>query len=285
MSQSGPNPVLAPIRRWVLYSRTNLVIAVVGVAAVLFAIGAVVGQDRQPRAAANTADATGISTEPAAAADTISYDLDEVSESLVVAKTATWAASSAPATAMAYAHAFVDTTLPDAKWVRAIGRYTAAEPGDTTVAARPRTPVVILGPTISTLVDGPGGTQRARVTVPTQAGNMQIPVVVEELADGKKRWVVGTPLPTLDLTQVSAVAPPGATATTTAVPSLSTESPAAEDETATPRPSSPPTPAAAPESTYDLDGPTSEPSGGDDPTPVPGPIPIPDLDTPIPGQR
>lgn len=283
MSQSGPNPVLAPIRRWVLYSRTNLVIAVVGVAAVLLAIGSVVGQDPQPRTVADTAEATGISVEPATAADTISYDLDEVSESLVVAKTATWAASSAPATAMAYAHAFVDTTLPDAKWVRALGRYTAAEPGDTTVAARPHTPVVILGPTISTLVDGPGGTQRARVTVPTQAGNMQIPVVVQELSDGKKRWVVGTPLPTLDLTQVSAVAPPATT--TTAAPRPSTESPAAEDETTTPRPSAPSTQAAAPESTYDLDEPTSAPSSGDDPTPVPGPIPIPDLDTPIPGQR
>ncbi|MGV9748111.1 hypothetical protein ACWDTG_24875 [Rhodococcus zopfii] len=282
MSQSGPNPVLAPIRRWVLYSRTNLVIAVAGVAAVLLAIGAVVGHDPRPRTAADTTKMAGTSIEPAAA-DTISYDLDEVSESLVVAKTATWAASSAPATAMAYAHAFVDTTLPDAKWVRALGRYTTAEPGDTTVAARPRTPVVILGPTVSTLVDGPDGTQRARVTVPTQAGNMQIPVVVDELPNGQKRWVVGTPLPTLDLTQVSAVAPPGATAA--AAPRPSTVSPTTEDETATPRPSSPSTPAAAPESTEEGDESTSAPSGGDDPTPVPGPIPIPDLDTPIPGQR
>ena len=287
MSQSGPNPVFAPIRRWVLYSRTNLVIAVVGVAAVLFAIGAVVGQDPLPRAAANTADAAGISTEPAVAADTISYDLDEVSESLVVAKTATWAASSAPATAMAYAHAFVDTTLPDAKWVRAIGRYTAAEPGETIVAARPRTPVVITGPTISTLVDGPGGTQRARVTVPTQAGNMQIPVVVEELSDGKTRWVVGTPLPTLDLSEVSAVAPPAVTATTTAAPRPSIDSSTVEDETTMPRPSTSSASASvsAPESTDEGNEPTSTPSSGDDPTPVPGPIPIPDLDTPIPGQR
>ncbi|WP_072814937.1 hypothetical protein [Rhodococcus zopfii] len=285
MSQSGPNPVLAPIRRWVLYSRTNLVIAVVGAAAVLFAIGAVVGQDPQPRAAAGSADAVGTSVEPAAAAETISYELDEVSESLVVAKTATWAASSAPATAMAYAHAFVDTTLPDAKWIRAIGRYTTAKPGNITVAARPRTPVIILGPTISTLVDGAGGTQHARVTVPTQAGNMHIPVVVEELSGGKKRWVVDTPLPTLDLSEVSRIAPTATPGTTTSAPRPSAESPTTETETAAPRPSSPSTQAAAPEPTYDLDEPSSESGGGDDPTPVPGPIPIPDLDTPIPGQR
>jgi len=283
MSQSGPNPVLAPIRRWVLYSRTNLVIAVAGVAALLFAIGAVVGEDPQPRTVAGTADEADTSIEPATAADTISYDLDEVSESLVVAKTATWAASSASATAMAYAHAFVDTTLPDAKWIRGIGRYTAVEPGDTIVGARPRTPVVITGPTVSTLADGPGGTPRARVTVPTQTGTMQIPVVVEELPDGKKRWVVDTPLPTLDLAEVGESAPPAATVTAVSRPS--TDSPTAEDGTTTPRPSSPSTQAADPESTYDPDEPPTVPSRGDESTPVPGPIPIPDLDTPIPGAR
>ncbi|MGW0022168.1 hypothetical protein ACWDUD_27975 [Rhodococcus sp. NPDC003382] len=285
MPRSGPNPVLAPIRRWVLYSRTNLVIAVAGVAALLFAIGAVVGEDPRPRTVAGTADEADSLVEPATAADTISYDLDEVSESLVVAKTATWAASSAPATAMAYAHVFVDTTLPDSKWIRAIGRYTTIEPGDTTLAARPRTPVVITGPTVSTLVDGTGGTPRARVTVPTQAGTMQIPVVVVEPPNEQKRWVVDTPLPTLDLSEVGEIAPPTATVTATPVPWPSTESPTAEDETTTPRPSSPSTQATDPESTYDPGEPTTVPSRGDEPTPVPGPIPIPDLDTPIPGRR
>ena len=90
MSSSGPNPVLAPIRRWVLYSRTHLAITVAGTVALLFAAGAAFGENPPPRAVTHQAETTIESVTPA---ETISYDLDEVSESLVAAKTATWAAS------------------------------------------------------------------------------------------------------------------------------------------------------------------------------------------------
>lgn len=268
MSSSGPNPVLAPIRRWVLYSRTHLAITVAGVVALLFAAGAVFGETPPPRAAAHEADAI---AEPATPADSISYDLDEVSESLVVAKSAAWAASSAPATAMAYAHAFVDTTASDSKWASAIGRYTVSKPGETVIAARPRNLVVITGPTVSTLTDGPNG-KTAKVTVPTQAGDMQVSLSVEDVAGGK-RWVVGTPLPTLDLTEVDKLAP----ATSTAAPRT-----AAPSSTAAPSTTEGPT--------FDLDEPMDapvKPGNTSNPTPVPGPIPIPipELDTPLPGAR
>ncbi|MFC9838878.1 hypothetical protein ACFVKB_34480 [Rhodococcus sp. NPDC127530] len=276
MSSSGPNPVLAPIRRWVLYSRTHLAITVAGTVALLFAAGAVFGETPPPRAVAHDADTTVESVTPT---ETISYDLDEVSESLVAAKTAAWAASIAPATAMAYAHAFVDTTPSDAMWASTIGRHTADKPGEYVVAARPRTPVVITGPTVSTLTDGPDGTKTARVTVPTQAGDLRITLTVDEV-NGEKRWVVDTPLPTLDLSEVETIAP----ATTTVTPRKSTTPTTSAAETTPSQPTSSPS-STAPQPMFDLDEPATAPSRGNDPTPVPGPIPIPELDTPIPGGR
>lgn len=276
MSPSGPNPVLAPIRRWVLYSRTHLALTVVGAAALLFAAGAVFGENPPPRAVAHQADTTVESVTPA---ETISYDLDEVSESLVAAKTATWAASSAPATAMAYAHAFVDAVQSDAVWASTIGRHTADKPGEYVVAARPRTPVVITGPTVSTLADGPDGARTAQVTVPTQAGDLRITLSVDDV-DGKKRWVVDAPLPTLDLSEVEKTAP----TTTTATTRTSTTPTTTAADTTTPQPTSTPSPSStAPQPTSDLDEPATAPNRDNDPTPIPGPIPIPDLDTPIPG--
>ncbi|MGV9862603.1 hypothetical protein [Rhodococcus koreensis] len=271
MSSSGPNPVLAPIRRWVLYSRTHLAITVAGTVALLFAAGAVFGENPPPRAVAHQADTTVESVTPT---ETISYDLDEVSESLVAAKTEAWAASSAPATAMAYAHAFIDTTPSDAMWASTIGRHTADKPGEYVVAARPRTPVVITGPTVSTLTDGPDGERTARVTVPTQAGDLRITLTVDEV-NGEKRWVVGTPLPTLDLSAVETIAPATASATprTSTTPTTTAAAAAAAAAAAT-TPTQP---------TFDLDEPATTPSPGNDPVPVPGPIPIPELDTPIPG--
>ncbi|MEE2061588.1 hypothetical protein [Rhodococcus artemisiae] len=279
MTRSGPNPVLAPIRRWVLYSRINLVISVVGAITVLSLVGMVFGEDPQPPTVGNTAaDSTAATADTAGAAasgDVISHDLDEVSESAVVTKTASWTAASAPATAMAYAHAFVDTTLSDTEWTRALGRYTADTPADTTVAARPQTPVVITGPTLSTAVTGAAGAPSARVRVPTQAGDLSVSVVVDERPDGSQRWVVDTPLPTLDLSEVEklAVAPAPTQVTTAPRP------------TSTPTSTSAPAPTTSPSSS-EPDTPESEPSRTVDPAPVPvpGPIPIPELDTPIPGQ-
>ncbi|QSE86593.1 hypothetical protein [Rhodococcus koreensis] len=277
MSSSGPNPVLAPIRRWVLYSRTHLAITVAGTVALLFAAGAAFGENPPPRAVAHQAETT---VESVTLAETISYDLDEVSESLVAAKTTAWAASSAPATAMAYAHAFVDTTPSDAMWASTIGRHTADMPGEHVVAARPRTPVVITGPTVSTLTDGPDGERTARVTVPTQAGDLRITLTVDEV-NGGKRWVVDTPLPTLDLSEVETMA----RATTTATPLTSTTPTTTAAEMTPPQPTSTSSLSTTPQPMFDLDEPATGPSRGNDPTPIPGPIPIPELDTPIPGGR
>lgn len=275
MSRSGPNPVFAPVRRWVLYSRTNLAVSVVGVVAVLSFVGVLVGEQPQPQTVEDTS-AAGSET-AAATADAISYELDEVSESRVVATTAAQTAASAPATAMAYAHTFVDTTLSDTQWTSALGYYTVSEPGPSMVAARPRTPVVITGPTVSTLVAGPVGTQSSRVLVPTQAGEMTVSVVVKELSDGTQRWVVDTPLPTLELSEVEDTAPRSIAHTTTRTPTEAT--------TPRPTPTSPTTSipqlTSAPKPEHE---PTSSRSADPAPTPVPGPIPIPDLDTPIPGQ-
>jgi hypothetical protein len=253
-----------------------LAITVAGAVALLFAAGAVFGETPPPRTVAHEADTT---VEPVTPAETISYDLDEVSESLVAAKTAAWTAASAPATAMAYAHAFVDTTPSDSLWAKTIGRHTADMPGEHVVAARPRTPVAITGPTVSTLADGPDGTKAARVTIPTQAGDLRITVTVDE-ANGEKRWVVDTPLPTLDLSEVENIAPP-----TTPTPRPSTPSATTPTETTLPQPRPTSSPSTMPQPTVDLDEPTTAASRGNDPTPVPGPIPIPELDTPIPGGR
>ncbi|UPW06958.1 hypothetical protein M1C57_24035 (plasmid) [Rhodococcus pyridinivorans] len=279
MTRSGPNPVLAPIRRWVLYSRTNLAISVGSSLAVLWLVGMIFGEDPQPRSVDSTAIEAVESAQPTKA---IEYNLDEVTESVVVAKSASWVASSAPATAMAYAHVFVDTALSDAEWTRALSRYTVDTPGPATVAARPRTPIVITGPTTSTSVIGDSEVPAAQVSVPTQAGDLLVSVVVEELSDGTQQWAVTTPLPTLELSKVEDATGP---ATTTPTPRTSTD----DDASALPTPttkSSPPSPTTTSEPTLDRDDSEVTPSRTVDPTPVPvpGPIPIPELDTPIPGQ-
>ncbi len=279
MTRSGPNPVLAPIRRWVLYSRTNLAISVGSGLAVLWLVGMIFGEDPQPRSVDSTAIEAVESAPPTKA---IEYNLDEVTESVVVAKSASWVASSAPATAMAYAHVFVDTALSDAEWTRALSRYTVDTPGPATVAARPRTPIVITGPTTSTSVTGDSEVPAAQVSVPTQAGDLLVSVVVEELSDGTQQWAVTTPLPTLELSKVEDATGP---ATTTPTPRTSTD----DDASALPTPttkSSPPSPTTTSEPTLDRDDSEVTPSRTVDPTPVPvpGPIPIPELDTPIPGQ-
>jgi hypothetical protein len=277
MTRSGPNPVLAPIRRWVLYSRTNLAISVGSSLAVLSLAGMIFGEDPQPR----SVDSTAIeAVESAPPTKTIEYNLEEVTESVVVAKSASWVASSAPATAMAYAHIFVDTTLSDAEWTRALSRYTVDTPGPTTVAARPRTPIVIAGPTTSTSVISDTEAAAAKVSVPTQAGDLLVSVVVEELSDGTQRWVVTTPLPTLELSAVDKVTGP---TTTTPAPRTSTDDDASVQPSPTTKPS-PVSPTSTSEPTLDRYDSEATPSRTADPTPVPGPIPIPELDTPIPGQ-
>lgn len=278
MTRSGPNPVLAPIRRWVLYSRTNLAISVVASIAVLSLAGLIFGEDPQPRPVNGTAEPTLDSAPPAAA---IEYTLDAVTESVVVAKSASWVASNAPATAMAYAHVFLDSTLSDAEWTRALSRFTVEAPRPATVAARPRTPIVITGPTTSTSVIDEETTQ---VSVPTQVGDLLITVVVDHTSDGGARWAVAAPLPTLDLPEDNTLTPP---TTTTPLPRTSTDDPTtAPTPTTRPSPTSTPAPTTTPQPSPVLDEAEATPSRTVDPAPVPvpGPIPIPDLDTPIPGQ-
>ncbi|WP_342661604.1 hypothetical protein Rruber_05406 (plasmid) [Rhodococcus ruber] len=274
---TGPsNPVLAPLRRWVLYSRTNLVIAALGVIVVLFLVGRVVGDPPPPR----MSDTYGVTASLPATVDAtaVSYDLVEVSESTVAANTAQWTTSNAPATAMAYLHTFVDLSLSDAEWLDRLAHYTADEPGLSFAAARPRVPVTITGSTRSELVRGEGGQRVVHVTIPTQSGPVRITAKVLDTTAGLK-WAVDTPLPTLNLSTAASL-DPSATAlpppTSSAPMTTSTSSPTSAPPPSTPVPSHSTSTSSSPstaQSTERLP----------DPVPIPGPLPIPNLDTPIPG--
>ncbi|MFV9454710.1 hypothetical protein ACNJ7E_14845 [Rhodococcus sp. NM-2] len=279
MARPAGNPVLAPIRRWVLYSRTNLTISVAAVLGVLFLAGSMFGEPLTPTNTSTRAATTGSTTTTAAPSDEITYDLVEVTESAIAGKTAAAIAKSAPATAMAYAHSYVDISQSNTEWRTKLGRYTTDTPGDTIVAARPQVPVAITGPTTSEIVTGTGtgGDRRAEVTIPTQAGDLRVTVQVAESPNGTK-WQVQNPFPTLDRDEVgklstspSLVSDPALTSRTTTAPSTTTSATtSATEPTPTATSDSEPSPPASSD---------SEPT----PVPVPGPIPIPELDTPIPG--
>ena len=275
MARPAGNPVLAPIRRWVLYSRTNLTISVAAVLGVLFLAGTVFGEPPAPTRTPTTAATTDSTTTTATPSDEITYDLVEVTESAIAGKTAAAVAKSAPATAMAYAHSYVDISQSNTEWKTKLGRYTTDTPGDTIVAARPQGPVAITGPTTSEIVTGTGDDRRAEVTIPTQAGDLRVTVQVAESSNGPK-WQVQNPFPTLDRDEVgklgtspSLVSDPAPASRTTTAPSTTTS---ATEPTPSASSDSEPSPPASSD---------SEPSPV--PTPVPGPIPIPELDTPIPG--
>ena len=279
MARPAGNPVLAPIRRWVLYSRTHLAISVIAVFGVLFVAGAVFGESPTTAHTPNAPSADGARTTTAAPADEVTYDLAEVTESAIAGKTAAAVGKSAPATAMAYAHAYVDVSQSNTEWRTKLGRYTTDTPGETIVAARPQVPIAITGPTTSEIVTGTGGERRAEVAIPTQAGELRVTVQVTESPNGAK-WLVQNPFPTLDRDEVSKLgtAPslPGGAAAPSRQPEPSTSATAADtsatDTTATTTSATVPTPSSDP-------APTPVPA----PVPVPGPIPIPELDTPIPG--
>ncbi|MGW5150991.1 hypothetical protein [Rhodococcus koreensis] len=279
MARPAGNPVLAPIRRWVLYSRTNLTISVAAVLGVLFVAGAVFGESPTTVHTPSTVAAAGAQTTAAAPAEEVTYDLIEVTESAIAGNSADAVGKSAPTTAMAYAHAYVDISQSNTEWRTKLGRYTTDTPGETIVAARPQVPIAITGSTTSEIVTGTGGERRAEVTIPTQAGELRVTVQVTESPNGAK-WLVQNPFPTLDRDEVSKLGTAPSLASDAAAPSRqpksSTSATAADtsatDTTATttsatvPKPSSDPAPAPVPA-----------------PVPVPGPIPIPELDTPIPG--
>lgn len=272
MARAAGNPVLAPIRRWVLYSRTNLTITVVSLLGVLFLAGAAFGEspNTAPRAGNQAGGGSGATT-TVAPSEEISYDLVEVTESAVAGKTAAAVGKSAPATAMAYAHSYVDISTSNTEWRTKLAKYTADTPGDTIVAARPPLPVAITGPTTSEIVTAAGGQRRAEVTIPTQAGDLSLTVEVNDSPTGPK-WKVQNPLPTLDLHEVGKLG---------TIPSLAS-GPAPTTHASTPTTT---TPSAQPSRTPSATEPdptlpaVSEPA----PAPVPGPIPIPELDTPMPG--
>ncbi|MDI9938793.1 hypothetical protein QM806_25735 [Rhodococcus sp. IEGM 1351] len=272
MARPAGNPVLAPIRRWVLYSRTNLTISVAAVLGVLFLAGTVFGEPPAPTRTPTTAATTDSTTTTAApAANEITYDLVEVTESAIAGKTAAAVAKSAPSTAMAYAHSYVDISQSNTEWKTKLGRYTTDTPGDTIVAARPQVPVAITGPTTSEIVTGTGGNRRAEVTIPTQAGDLRVTVQVAESPNGTK-WQVQNPFPTLDRDEVGKLG--------TSPSLVSDPAPASRTTTA------PSTTTSATEPTASSDSEPSPPASSDSaptPVPVPGPIPIPELDTPIPG--
>ncbi|MDJ0105105.1 hypothetical protein QM646_01695 [Rhodococcus erythropolis] len=271
MPSSTANPVLAPIRRWVLYSRTNLTITIVSAFGVLFLAGALFGQSPAPSNTASKIPASTASTTGAVSSTPgdLSYELTEVTESSIAGKSTASIAESAPATAMAYAHVYVDQSLSNSEWKTKLAVHTAEAPGVTVVNARPLVPVAITGPTRSEIVAGTGGESAVQVIVPTQAGNLRITLKVSGTDKGST-WQIQTPLPTLDRSEIDKLG----------VPSLASP-PTSEAATTTTTPTSTSSPSTISTSTTSVAVPSAdlEPA----PVPVPGPIPIPDLDTPLPG--
>ncbi|WP_307679488.1 hypothetical protein [Nocardia pseudovaccinii] len=259
--------MLAPIRRWVLYSRTNLVLTVAGIFLTLVVAGFFFGESSSTTTISTTNTTSSPSSEPV---QPISYELVEVSEASVAGRSSQWVTSSAPAAAMAYAHTYLDQSMTNANWTSTLARYTATAPGESFTAARPQAPVAITGPTRSRLVTSEGGTRLAQVSIPTQAGQLQITLKVTTSPTGPK-WLVDNPLPTLDLSQVAPRSgqpstPRTGSGTTPASPSA---------------PSTRPTPTSSTTTSS-----TPAPPSSQQPQPVPpppGPIPAPDLDTPLPG--
>ena len=255
MPGTAGNPVLAPIRRWVLYSRTHLALTVTALFATLLALGMLLGRSPSPAthsaAKATTSAATGMS-------QPISYELVEVGEAWISDRAPSWVTSSAPATAMAYLHTYIDQSLSQDDWLSALSHYTATAPGQSFTAARPRGPVAITGTTRSRLTAGPADSRTAQVSIPTPIGPVQITVAVTPSGDGP-RWRVADPLPTLDTSKITPSTPSTGPDTTPATPSST--APAI------------PAPGAA------------TPSPAPSPTRIPptGPIPAPDLNTPLPG--
>ncbi|WP_040783778.1 hypothetical protein [Rhodococcus ruber] len=276
MATSPGGPVFAPLRRWVLYSRTNLALAALAIIVALFLIGQVVGEP--PPGSQPDSHDSAASVTAATDAMPVSYELVEVSESTVAGQTAQWTTSNAPATAMAYLHTFLDPSPSDADWINRLARYTADRPGGSFAAARPRVPVAITGFTRSELVTGESGQRLVLITIPTQTGPVRITAKVLDTRSGQK-WAVDTPLPTVDLStgaalDTSAVAAP---ATTSLAPT--TTSVSSSTSAASPSPSILPIATSAPSSTSQEERTERVP----DPVPVSGPLPIPELDTPIPG--
>lgn len=263
MPAIGHNPVLTPIRRWVLYSRTNLAISIVGVFAVLVAVGQILGTPETTPAESPSAAEPGRQITDTAQPASAPHASEEVTQAHTAAMSSATVALSAQATAMTYAHRYTDHAASNDAWASALAVLVpdgALTPNFR--AARPAVAVAITGPTHTTTApaDGPNA---ATVTVPTSAGTLKVHLVQSE--SGTRPWLVTTPLPTLD-TGPDNSEPAATTVPTTTAPNNATTTTTSTSQNSAPTTSQPP---ATP----------LEPL----PTPAPGPIPVPDLDTPLPG--
>lgn len=269
MPALGQNPVLTPIRRWVLHSRTNLALSIVGSFAFLIVLGQIFGSSpdettkAEPFSTAASSGAAGASSTTKPASSTSG----EVTESKVAAMSTADVAASAQATAMKYAYVYTDSAASDDAWTSGLSLLVSNSALTPSFRdARPKVAVSITGPTQTTtaVADGPNA---VTVTVPTSAGALKVHLKQSE--SGTRSWLVTTPLPTLDTGSSDSEPTATTKATTSSTPtSTPTSSAATTTENA---PSAPPTTQVPA---------TQEPSA---PAPVPGPIPIPDLDTPLPG--
>ncbi|GAA3134267.1 hypothetical protein GCM10020255_008840 [Rhodococcus baikonurensis] len=261
MPAIGHNPVLTPIRRWVLYSRTNLAISIVGVFAVLVILGQILGTPDTTPADSPSAAEPGREITDTAQPASAPHASEEVTQAHTAAMSSATVALSAQATAMTYAHRYTDHAANNDAWASALAALVpdgALTPNFR--AARPAIAVAITGPTHTTTApaDGPNA---ATVTVPTSAGTLKVHLVQSE--SGTRPWLVTTPLPTLDTGSDNSGPPPR-------------RSRLRRHRTARrPRPLPHRTPRQPHRSRRD--------PAGTSPTPAPGPIPVPDLDTPLPG--
>lgn len=262
MPAIGQNPVLTPIRRWVLYSRTHLTISVVGAFAGLVVLGQILGSPETTTV--EPPPDTGSSSEAISTTHTSSLPRpsEEVTQAQAAAMSSVDVAASAQATAMKYVHVYTDSAASDDAWS---SRLTLLVAGGALTPnfrdARPKVAVAITGPTHTTtaVADGP---KAAAVSVPTSAGALKVHLAQSE--SGTRPWLVTTPLPTLD------TGSDDSEPTATTVPTT-TASHSATTATSTPQKPAPTT--------------SQAPSTSQEPLPVPAPglIPIPDLDTPLPG--
>lgn len=273
MPALGQNPVLTPIRRWVLHSRTHLAISIVGSFAFLIVLGQIFGSSpdetttAEPFSTAASSGAAGSTSTTKPASSTSG----EVTESKVAAMSTADVAASAQATAMKYAYVYTDSAASDDAWTSGLSLLVSNSALTPSFRdARPKVAVSITGPTQTTtaVADGPDA---VTVTVPTSAGALKVHLKQSE--SGTRSWLVATPLPTLDTGSGDAEPTATTKATTSATPTPTPGStPTSSAATATEN-----APSAAPSTQAPA---TQEPSA---PAPVPGPIPIPDLDTPLPG--
>lgn len=142
MSRQGTNPVLEPIRSWVLWSKTRLACTIVGTIAALVLAGNVFGSDDEDSGAATTAAATESSTSASpSATDEYRVPVEEAGSTATNQALDPSSAREAPDTAAeGWVNAWYDSGPSDNAWKKALTEW--ALPGvvtDTITGARPDT--------------------------------------------------------------------------------------------------------------------------------------------------